>query len=315
MAAHLNSQPVPPIQIDPTLPTALSDIILMTIAKDPNQRFQTADAFRKALETVESQFRSGGSVTKVVEGRIPKMGTTAPLTPQAQVIPPGPPPPASRRGLYMAAGSLVTVAVLAFVAFQGPTWFKGSEASTTPPPTPVQQQVQQQPVEQPIQRQPVPQQTVQQPVQTQPSVPTAVAPTVDRTARPVAQNMRPPVQQPVVQQQQPVVQQPVAQQPVAQPQAPVEDTARVAAIREARDRMTLLGSRANSARATLTRMKEAQSRQGLGMRGDIVAAEQRMENFLDDAQAAIRAGDPEGAKKALVSAEREIDRVEGFLGR
>jgi hypothetical protein len=76
-----------------------------------------------------------------------------------------------------------------------------------------------------------------------------------------------------------------------------------------------LGSRANSARATLTRMKEQQARQGLGLRGDITSAEQRMENFLDDAQDAIKGGDLERAKKSLTNAEREIDRLDGFLGR
>jgi serine/threonine protein kinase len=50
MAAHLQQQPAPPLQIDPTLPEVLSDIILMSLAKDPAQRFQTADAFRSALE-------------------------------------------------------------------------------------------------------------------------------------------------------------------------------------------------------------------------------------------------------------------------
>ena len=68
MAAHLNSQPVPPIQIDPTLPSVFSDIILMAIAKNADHRFQTADAFRKALESVAGQFRSAGSITKVIGG-------------------------------------------------------------------------------------------------------------------------------------------------------------------------------------------------------------------------------------------------------
>ena len=40
-----------------------------------------------------------------------------------------------------------------------------------------------------------------------------------------------------------------------------------------------------------------------------------MENFLDDAQAALRTGDADGAKKALQSAEKEIDRLDTFLGR
>ena len=87
------------------------------------------------------------------------------------------------------------------------------------------------------------------------------------------------------------------------------------ALREAREHMIMLGSRANSARASLTRMKEAQARQGLGMRGDITGAQERMETYLDEAQAAIRSGDPEHAKKSLSNAEREIDKLDAFLGR
>jgi hypothetical protein len=62
-------------------------------------------------------------------------------------------------------------------------------------------------------------------------------------------------------------------------------------------------------------MKEQQARQGLGMRGDIIASEQRMSVYLNDARDAIETGDSERAKKALATAEREIDRLDGFLRR
>ena len=49
MSAHLEKDPVPPVSIDPSLPEALNDLILMAVAKDPAQRFQSAGAFRNAL--------------------------------------------------------------------------------------------------------------------------------------------------------------------------------------------------------------------------------------------------------------------------
>jgi serine/threonine protein kinase len=52
MVAHLEQTPVPPIQLDPTLPPRLNEIILTAIQKDANARFQTAQAFRTALESV-----------------------------------------------------------------------------------------------------------------------------------------------------------------------------------------------------------------------------------------------------------------------
>src|SRR5215813_7029755 len=42
MSAHLEKTPVPPVTIDPSLPQALNDLILMSVAKEPGQRFQTA---------------------------------------------------------------------------------------------------------------------------------------------------------------------------------------------------------------------------------------------------------------------------------
>jgi serine/threonine-protein kinase len=52
MAAHLNQAPKPPLELNPGLPAALNEIILMAIAKDPAKRFQAAEAFANALTTV-----------------------------------------------------------------------------------------------------------------------------------------------------------------------------------------------------------------------------------------------------------------------
>ena len=52
MAAHLNQVPKPPLELNPGLPAALNEIILMAIAKDPAKRFQAAEAFANALTTV-----------------------------------------------------------------------------------------------------------------------------------------------------------------------------------------------------------------------------------------------------------------------
>ncbi len=52
MAAQVKEAPRPPIELQPGLPPALNEIILMTIAKDPAQRFQSADALRNALNNI-----------------------------------------------------------------------------------------------------------------------------------------------------------------------------------------------------------------------------------------------------------------------
>jgi len=52
MAAQVEQPPKPPIQVRPDLPPALNDIVLTAMAKDRTQRFQSADAFRNALNSV-----------------------------------------------------------------------------------------------------------------------------------------------------------------------------------------------------------------------------------------------------------------------
>jgi eukaryotic-like serine/threonine-protein kinase len=71
MAAHLNQAPTPPLELNPELPAALNEIILMAIAKDPAKRFQTADAFANALTTVPACSAVAPAVS-----RTPLAGTT-----------------------------------------------------------------------------------------------------------------------------------------------------------------------------------------------------------------------------------------------
>jgi serine/threonine-protein kinase len=47
--AHLSSEPEPPSRFCPDLPVSLESVILAALAKDPEQRPQTVDEFRRAL--------------------------------------------------------------------------------------------------------------------------------------------------------------------------------------------------------------------------------------------------------------------------
>ena len=49
MNAHLHEQPLPPTALQPAIPQELEDIILKSIEKDPDKRFQNAHEFRRAL--------------------------------------------------------------------------------------------------------------------------------------------------------------------------------------------------------------------------------------------------------------------------
>jgi eukaryotic-like serine/threonine-protein kinase len=150
MTAHLNETPPEPVTLRGDLPAGLNQIIMMAIAKDPANRFQSADAFRAALSSVEvSQLpasnttavtptpKSSGATTLVDTPHTPRVATTpaprtptpAPAraaTPAPPTVPPTlpptpvaavpPPPPVTHpspsRGVWLAIGAVLGVGVL-----------------------------------------------------------------------------------------------------------------------------------------------------------------------------------------------------------
>jgi len=62
MVAQVQKQPVPPIDIAPEIGPELNGIVLKALAKDPDQRYQSADDFRLALQRA---VKSSGSTTGI----------------------------------------------------------------------------------------------------------------------------------------------------------------------------------------------------------------------------------------------------------
>jgi serine/threonine-protein kinase len=147
MTAHLNETPPAPITLRGDLPPALSEIIMMAIAKDPNNRFQSADAFRAALGSVPVSELPKADTTLTATPASKSTGATTlmdtPLTPRvaptpapartptpAPVATPAPPLPtvpmtapnqaavasavrsSSSRGAWLAIGALLGVGVI-----------------------------------------------------------------------------------------------------------------------------------------------------------------------------------------------------------
>ena len=126
MAAHLQKDPPPPIQISPSLPAGLNEIILQVLEKEPAKRFQTADAFRNALLYVCKQPRAAP---------LPPQPTA---TQQQPKIPPPPPVQSARphRGLWISIGAVLAIAVIAVVAMQLPKFRKtAAENAASQPQT------------------------------------------------------------------------------------------------------------------------------------------------------------------------------------
>ena len=326
MQAHLQEPPKPPIELLPALPSAVNQIILMALEKDPARRFQSADAFRNALKSVLTDVAATGPTVLNVPaaqgrpasgaGRVvapisltpsptgdltgpltearrppasPEFAATIPST-QTPVAPPNrvPPPNAKgHRGLYITLGALIVVAILAAASYFVPGLRK-NQVEATPSPASA---------------------TTPNVVNPAPSVPVAPAPS-DATAPPVADPNATPGGKTTRNQKNPAGDQNTEGDTNAQPPKP--DPAQLAELDHEVDQLTSREAAVNASLDNLQRQEEAQ---GLGLRGDMVAAQQAMKTYTAKAQAALQAQDIPGTRRDLDLAEANTEKLEKFLGR
>jgi hypothetical protein len=152
----------------------------------------------------------------------------------------------------------------------------------------------------------------------------AVAQPEPAAARPATRVPRAPAKMPagsetaaqVQQQSAPTSQPPVQAQAQAQipPQA-VTPQVNPEALESARERLGMLGTRANALIVAVRNLQQQQQQMGVGMRTDITTSWKRMEFLLDESEAALKRQDLAGTKKNLDQAEREADKLDRFLGR
>ena len=77
---HVSETPVPPSQVDPAVPPALDPLVLKSLAKDPADRYQSANEFKADVERA----MAGLPVT----GTIPTLRATVPPTANTAAIQP-----------------------------------------------------------------------------------------------------------------------------------------------------------------------------------------------------------------------------------
>jgi serine/threonine-protein kinase len=323
MAAHLEKTPVPPITLDDKLPQGLNDVILMAIAKEPDQRFQTAKAFGAALGSVRQSLGAAVPVAAASSGNTVTMPLAAPapavpLPPAMAAAAPAPqqaPPKSSKRWLWVGAGALATALALVAVIQFGP-WRRNSaqaEQNASPAAAPVNTPTT--PAQTPVVPTPPPEQQAVTPPAAEP-VPAPV--TLPATPPPGRAEKR-PVRQLARQGTAPArgtapgaipQNTPAANEAAQQPSGP--DPAVV--LQELREQLVQLDARAGAVRTSLGNLKRSQEASGMSLRGDMAAAETRMNYLMDGANSALRAHDPAAAKKFLDSADSVVEKLEKFLG-
>ena len=143
MTAHVRDIPKPPLDLQPGLPPALNEIILTAIAKDPVARFQSADAFRNAVNQAQLSPREAAaprkpaprSVATVVSAPPPHDAPTMPAAPIPSAAPPT--RQSGHRGLYITLGALIVLVVLVAAGIYRPGRGRANEPAASPPPAPV----------------------------------------------------------------------------------------------------------------------------------------------------------------------------------
>ena len=302
MSAHLEEAPQPPIIVRPDLPKGLSDIILMAMAKNPRERFQTAEAFGTALRSVFPTSGAGAAspipgTVRVPQGppavsaqRIPVQATVpmAVATAESQAV-----TRSSHRGAYMALGGLLVVGILFAAGFYVPRVIKAHAGPASP----------------------TPQSGVQPAVE--PAAPpadsaTAVAPAVAPVAA-ATQAAAPTQLDSLVTKTRSKADKQANQE--AEQKADEEAQRNAAELKDAQQQSDQLTSRAAAISEGLDNLRRAQGAQGYGLRGDIATAEEMMKTDISRAQDALQQQDGAKAKEFLDKAEAQAEIIERFLGR
>jgi len=314
MEAHVKETPRSPIEIQPTVPKAVSDLIMMSVAKDPTQRLQTANAFRNALEQIKSSLpqQAGPDATVTMTGAPP--GTARPLTPPMEnvratpssvVVPPT--PAQGGRGVLLGIAAVLLLALLAgawvYKSRQhGETVASGmASAPTSPAPQSASSPATNPPA---LDASAQAQQVAPANTTTPPASPVAEpAPRASGKKRAGNSNAADGMQ-------------PGGSAPESKAQ---DEAAAALARKKLLDDMETeddhLESRAASIESSLDTLEQQMHSQGLGLRGDMVAARSNMRNDLAKAKQAMDIADTDRARHYLDLAHHEVEKLEAFLGR
>ncbi len=318
--AQVSQTPVAPALVNSAIPQALSDVVMRAMAKDPAQRFQTAEEFRNVLSELRRTQPAVMAEAETVVGSAPRM---APAVATAAAAPASPAEPAftpvvvgatpvpqraSHRGLWMTLGALLALAVLAAAGMTLPRFFAAraaQEATAGTNAAAMSAAAAAAPA------------TTTEPAGTAAAAP-ASAPATGASADAGASPALPTAAKPSAARMKTAAA--AAPAPAALPAKTVSEPPAPAGpspeeIRAARDRFGDLDARAQAASGNIQHLRSQQQAQGYDMRGDILAALTRMNNDMRDADHALRANDLAAAKDYMDRANREIETLEKFLGK
>jgi serine/threonine-protein kinase len=337
MAMHVKEAPKPPIELQPWLPAPLNHIILTAIAKDPNDRFQSAEEFRLRLREAQASMQQDQLAVPVRQstyvevpsrptllsnpvptrqGTMMAAGTAAAAAPGRQAtmvagqpqfqnvaIATQPPPVPARRKMYVAGGAFLALAAIGSPAlYMAKHHASTAAAVATTPAAPAS------------------------PTPAAATTAKAITPVVPTQPPPSAVAGKPPTPT-LVAKVQPgplasvKVKAGTSAQPGATtpPPAPTQPPPITAEVQDRLDHLELRidqdTNQSNSINGSLNTMQGQMQRDGTSLRGDVSAEQSSMNLNLNKAQQAFAAHDADRAERFASLAEADIAQLKKFLGR
>ncbi len=340
-----NVAPQPPVEINPQLPAALSEIILCALQKDPAYRFQNAQAVHNALCQVAARPDSTLTAEGVPFTPVVIPGPAQPATSRPATFPPATPQPStyqpptyqpvtyqpaaaqpaamaaapassSHRGAWITVGALAVLVVLAAAAAGLPHLFHTSAKTDSDNPVPTASGTASVAAPAPAAA-PVPAPAaapVPAPAAAPVPAPAAVPTTPDQTTpgnapkTPVIKNDRPSTPPRPVYKPGGGTTSEVTKQP--------DHTGPTAEeVQQAHEQKIQLDSRASSVSASIESLKRQQEAEGLGLRQDMAGAYARMNSYLRLANDNLNNGNIAAASSYMDKADKEISTLESFFGK
>ena len=301
MEAQVKEAPRPPIEVQPSLPKPLSDMIVMSVAKNPAERFQTADAFRNALSQIRGSCglpslpKAVAAAATPVQAPPSRVSDVRPPTPVSQpaVSPayaaatptPGQTTPVPKAGSRQPYWILAIAIILLLATLAGARAYRSykqnaanAAAAATPAPSAGNQ---------------APDQSAAKTETPAEAPDQGAAPDKSKIAR---------LNRPSG---------PTAEELAAQ--AALEQQKKLLDAMEIED--DHLESRAAAVESSLGALEQQMRQSGLGLRGDMVSARASMRSDMQKAKQALDGSDPDRARRYLDQANAEISKLEAFLGR
>ncbi|HEV2499226.1 MAG TPA: serine/threonine-protein kinase [Terriglobia bacterium] len=335
MAAHLNEAPRPPMEMNPALSPALSSVILLALAKNPDERFQSADAFRTAL-TEATRGLEATTVPVVATPPPAELTRHSPANQPSHLNLTGSQHP-GHRGLYMLLGALIAIVFIVASAVELPRWFRARAhtqgavpaALNAPQGAPAQSQAQAA-TPPPVATPPASNKSTGSGATTPSSSLSAPAgPSSSRALsmaahHPAAAQAAPHSAAPLPASEHSGESKDQALRAKATQQESQHMTSEIspappadaAELQTLSDHMDRLSARASAIKATFSGFQQqVGSSTGQSLRPDIIATENRMERYMDEADSALAAHNGAQARHYQELAEREIVSLEKFFGR